>query len=108
MSLKCFAFRLALLISLLACFCLGLGTSQAAVQPLPGTHALEMQGDLSAQMVAGIGRFLDRETANSRSERKRLWEYDFSSAEAFQRSVEPNREHLRKIVGAVDKRLPVH
>src|SRR5690606_15983514 len=30
---------------------------------LPGTEMLSIEGDVSAQMVAGIGRFLERETA---------------------------------------------
>src|SRR5579864_7438340 len=34
----------------------------AAAEPLPGTEPLGEQGDLAAKMVAGIDRFLSRET----------------------------------------------
>src|SRR5438552_2048227 len=81
-------------------------TAQEVV-PLPGTQPLTLQGDLSAQMVAGIDRFLLREIERSVAERQRLWQRDFSSAEAYEKSVEPNRRRLRKIIGAVDARLPV-
>src|SRR5690349_7543264 len=61
---------------------------------------------LAAQMVAGIDKYLTRELAASVEKRKALWKPDYSSAEAYTRSVEPNREHLRHILGVVDKRVP--
>src|SRR5438874_10931871 len=73
---------------------------------LAGTARLEMQGDLSAQMVAGIDKFLMRETQRSVAEREKHWQRDFTSAVAYERSVQPNRERLRKIIGAVDPRVP--
>jgi dienelactone hydrolase len=75
---------------------------------LPGTEPLTLLGDLSAQMVAGIDRFLMREIEEARKGREKLWKRDLSSPEAYSRSVEPNRERLRKIIGAVDPRLPVN
>jgi dienelactone hydrolase len=75
--------------------------------PLPGTHLLTMQGDLSAQMRAGIDKFLRRETAAAVEARKALWKRDFASRAAYERSVAPNRERLRRYVGAVDPRLPI-
>lgn len=77
-----------------------------AAEALPGTRPLEMQGDLAAQMVEGIHRFLDRETTASAGRRARWWKRDLSSSEAYSRSVEPNRQRLRKILGAVDPRVP--
>jgi hypothetical protein len=41
----------------------------SSAAPLPGTKPLENHDDLSVQMVAGIGRYLDRETAKARVER---------------------------------------
>src|SRR5436190_19297450 len=73
---------------------------------LPGTQPLTMQGDLSVQMVAGIDKFLLRETERSADERKKFWNPDFSSIEAYEKSTQPHRERLRKIIGAVDTRLP--
>src|SRR6266404_5786750 len=77
------------------------------VAVLPGTQPLTLQGDLSAQMVAGIDAFLSREIERSVAERQIFWKRDFSSAAAYEKSVEPNRERLRKIIGATDARLPV-
>src|SRR5262249_4674106 len=64
-------------------------------------------GDLAAQMVAGIDKYLTRELAASVAKRKQFWKQDFSSPEAYARSVEPNRQRLRKILGVIDERLPV-
>src|SRR5512137_820699 len=75
--------------------------------PLAGTQPLAGTGDLSARMVAGIDRFLMRELEKSVSQRAGLWQRDFASREAYAQSVNPNREHLRRIIGAVDTRLPV-
>src|SRR5262245_3800122 len=83
-----------------------LSTSSKA-QPLPGTKPLEMQGDLARFMVDGLHRYLTAETAAGVAKRKDYWKPDYSSPEAYAKSVEPNRERLRKIIGAVDQRLPV-
>src|ERR1035437_3769189 len=93
--------RLFSLILLWACL------ASLAQEVLPHTQPLTLQGDLSAQMVAGIDRLLTRLTAQSIGERQQYWQRDFSSAEAYDRSVQPNRERLRSIFGAVDARLPV-
>ena len=74
---------------------------------LRGTKPLTAEGDLSVRMVAGIHRFLDRQTEQSVEKRQRFWRPDFSSAEAYERSVEPNRKRLRKYLGAVDERVDV-
>jgi dienelactone hydrolase len=77
-----------------------------AAEPLPGTAPFTREGDLSAQMVAGIQRFLLRETENSVAARAQFWKRDLSSPEAYAKSVEPNRQHLAQILGVVDKRVP--
>lgn len=78
-----------------------------SAQQVPGTKPLTMEGDLAAQMVAGIDKYLMRELADSPKKRQQYWKPDFSSPEAYAKSVEPNRERLRKILGVVDKRVPV-
>jgi len=95
--------------SLVAGLCLAarFAITCAAQDTLPDTQPLTMQGDLSAQMVAGIDRFLLQALERSVPERRRFWQRDFSSPGAYAKSVEPNRERLRKIIGAVDLRLPV-
>ena len=74
---------------------------------LPGAEPLIGDGDLSAKMVDGIDRFLMSETDRSVAERTKLWHRDFSTREAYETSVGPNRRHLQAIIGAVDPRTRV-
>lgn len=76
--------------------------SAPAGEPLAGTQRLTANGDLAAAMVAGIDRFLLVKTAESIGKRSRHWQRDPSSPEKHARSVEPNRQRLRKIIGSVD------
>ncbi|MFM8471584.1 MAG: alpha/beta hydrolase family protein [Limisphaerales bacterium] len=78
----------------------------AAAASLPGTAPLLREGDYSEQMVAGIQKFLLRETENSVTARGQFWKRDRSSPEAYAKSVEPNRQHLAQILGVVDQRAP--
>jgi dienelactone hydrolase len=79
----------------------------ANAQTLPDTQPLTMPGDLAAQMVAGIDKFLDREIEASVARRAERWQRDFSSPENYVKSVEPNRQRFLKIIGAADSREPV-
>jgi dienelactone hydrolase len=72
---------------------------------LPGTQPLTGTNDLSMGMVAGIDRFLDRELAASVERRAAKWHRDFSSPEAYAKSVEPNRGRFKKIIGLMDERV---
>ncbi len=76
-------------------------------QSLDGTEPLAAEGDLAMQMVEGIKTYLVHETAASRAQRSRHWKQDFRSADDYSKSVAPNRERLRKILGATDPREPV-
>ena len=71
-------------------FLLVLTCALRAQETLPGAAPLTATGDLSAQMVAGIDRFLMREIKESIAKRGR-----------------PDGERLRKIIGAVDPREKV-
>ncbi len=84
-----------------------LGSVVHAEEPLPGTQPLTLSGDLSAQMVEGIDKFLLREIDRSTEQRAKLWQRDFTSRDAYTKSIQPNRERFRKMIGAVDERLPV-
>jgi dienelactone hydrolase len=66
---------------------------------LPGTEPLGMEGDLAAQMVAGIDRFLTLETAGAVEQRGRRWKRDRSSPKAYSDAGAPYRERLRAILG---------
>ncbi|MBI4579582.1 MAG: hypothetical protein HY718_07770, partial [Planctomycetes bacterium] len=81
------------------------GSDAPAPEILPDTAALTGQGDLAAEMVAGIGRYLDRELAAAADRRPSLWHPDYSSAESYIRSIVPNRLRLARIIGAVDERI---
>jgi dienelactone hydrolase len=72
---------------------------------LPNTKPLTDTGELAAKMVGGLHKYLDRATADSVKTRDARWKPNFDSQEAFEKSVEPNRERLRKYLGVVDKRL---
>ncbi len=76
-----------------------------SADPLPGTKPLTEEGDLASKMVAGIDAFLLRELDQSIARRSRHWRRDFSSAEAYDKSVAPNRQRLAKHIGAVDQRV---
>jgi dienelactone hydrolase len=78
-----------------------------AGDPLPGTQPLTAEGDLSAQMVEGIDRWLSQETQRMSKARTEQWtKLDVSSAEAWEKSLAPKRDLLRKMIGAVDARTP--
>src|SRR5580700_5412291 len=81
---------------------------RVAAQPvLPGTVPLTPGRDFAAEMVEGINEYLLRSTADSLAQRSPLWNRDYASAERYERSIAGNRERLRKMIGAVDPRLPV-
>lgn len=74
-------------------------------EPFPGTKPLTATGDLAAQMVAGVDKFLLRELDQSVAQREKHWKRDFSSAEAYEKSIEPNRKRLAHILGVRDERV---
>jgi dienelactone hydrolase len=74
---------------------------------IPETRPLTAGGDLAVKMVEGIDAYLMRAIVNSVDSRAIHWNRDFSSHEAYTRSVEPNRNRLATIIGATDSRNPV-
>src|SRR5262245_21369875 len=92
-------------LAVVALAALALALARCPAQPLPGTKTWENQGNPAADMVAGIGRFLDRELAASVERRQAKWHRDTSSAEAYARSIEPNRARFLKAIGAVGERV---
>lgn len=92
----------------LVCFLVSFVSAIAlAAEPeiLSGTVPLTMPGNLSEQMHLAALRDMDRLIAESPANRARYWKRDTSSAEAYARSIAPNREHFRKIIGLVDARV---
>ncbi|WP_414664960.1 hypothetical protein [Horticoccus sp. 23ND18S-11] len=80
--------------------------AQPAV-PLAGTSPLETRSDLSRDMVAGIDRYALRALDRSIEARAAFWQRDASTPAAYERSVQPNRERFRRMIGAVDARVPM-
>ena len=74
---------------------------------LPGTGPLTWQGDLSVKMLDGAHKFIEEKIEESVSSRAKLWNRDFSSPSAYERSVEPNRKRFMKYIGVEDKSKPV-
>jgi dienelactone hydrolase len=80
--------------------------STSAAEPLPNTKPLTEEGNLSAKMVEGMHKYLDREIAASAKTRDGLWQLDKSSPGAYAKSVAPHRESFKKMLGLVDARVP--
>jgi cephalosporin-C deacetylase-like acetyl esterase len=100
-----YAFKIDFLKALVLCAFVVSGAGQARAQSLPGTKLWEESSDPATEMVAGINRYLDRELDASVSRRQDKWHRDFSSLEAYEKSVAANRERLRTIIGAVGARV---
>src|SRR5439155_15854556 len=79
----------------------------AAAQPLSGTELLIWDGDLAARMVAGIDQYLSHELEASPHARAAKWSRDFSSIDNYLRSIAPNRQRFREIIGLADPRAKV-
>ena len=78
------------------------GTAESV---LAGTAPLTTEGDLAAQMVDGIHRYLLLETERQAKERAQLWRRDYTSVEHYEQSIAPNRLRFRQIIGVVDTRV---
>ena len=76
-----------------------LATVVSAVDVLPGTQPLTWDGDIPLRMVDDLHTFADRETAASIERRARHWNRNFSSREAYEKSIAPNRLRLSKYLG---------
>src|SRR5438874_17240 len=68
---------------------------------LSATEPLIRQGDLAAQMVEGIHRYLVKQTTASVEKRAGLWNCNYSSRDAYEASVAPQRERFRRIIGVI-------
>src|SRR5688572_26119960 len=63
-------------------------------QTLPRTKPLSSTGDLSIKMLEGAHKFIDQKITESVASRERLWNRDFRSREAYEKSIEPNRRRF--------------
>src|SRR4051812_13202327 len=81
--------------------------AQSPSETLPGTKRLTIEKPLDEVMVAGISQFALRALQQSPIERDAHWSRDYRTADAYEKSVDPNRERLRRIIGAIDRREAV-
>ena len=70
------------------------------------TQPLTMEGDLASQMVDGIDGFLLKQIELAKIQRKNFWNYDNTSPQAFEKSIQPNRDRLARMLGVRDDRVP--
>lgn len=75
------------------------------VEPLAGTAPLTWEDPLDLRLMDGAHRFVERKIREARESRARWWKRDWSSRQAYEASVQPNREWLARILGVVDERL---
>lgn len=73
---------------------------------LPGTELLEMEGDIAFHLIDGVDRFLLRKIDEAAQRREGFWHRDYTSADAYVKSLEPNRKRLAHILGVRDARVP--
>lgn len=94
------------ILAVIAVACLP-ATAAGLEEKLPQTQLLEWaESDLSGRMMDGAHRFVERKIAEAPGTRGAFWTHDYSSREAYAKSVEPNRRRFLTIIGAVDPRLP--
>lgn len=82
---------------------------QNPAKVLPGTQALTWDlspADLATKMLNGAHQFIDKKIAQSIVDRPGFWRRDFTSGQAYERSVEPNRRRFMKYIGVEDKSKP--
>jgi len=74
---------------------------------LPATKPLTTEGDLSTKMLEGAHKFIEKKIDESIASSLKLWNRDFTSKEAYEKSVEPNRRRFMKYIGVEDKTEPL-
>jgi dienelactone hydrolase len=74
------------------------------IDRLPNTSPLTMKGDIASELVSGVDRFLLKQIDQSIADRIKHWKRDLSSADAYNKSIEPNRERLKFSLGVRDAR----
>ena len=71
---------------------------------LPGAAPLTLEGDIASNLVAGVDRFLLRQTEVSLEQRATRWHRDFTSADRYTASIATNRQQLAHLLGVRDPR----
>ncbi len=93
-------------LTLAICLCVTTASAQDRPAQVPGTQPLTLDKPLDVFMIEGLDRFCLKEIEKAREQRDSLWKRDYSSLEAYEKSIAPYREKFRTIIGAVDPRVP--
>ena len=93
-------------LTLAICLCATTASAQDRPAQVPGTQPLTVEKPLDVFMIEGLDRFCLKEIEKAREVRESLWKRDYSSLEAYEKSIAPYREKFRTIIGAVDPRVP--
>src|SRR5688500_10029628 len=81
---------------------------QQLPEVFPGTKALNAEQDRSIRILDAAHVYIEEKIRASQSARAGYWKRDFTSKEAYEGSVEPNRRRLMKAIGVEDKSIPLH
>jgi len=82
-------------------------TYSKMAEVLPGTQLLNPESDLSARMLSEAHKFIEEKLNESIASRSKLWNRDFTSRGAYEKSVDSNRKRFMKYIGVVDKTQPL-
>ncbi len=77
-------------------------SGETAGRVLAGTAFLTMEGDIASTLVADVHQFLLRKLDESVAGEAQHWHRDFSSWQAYERSMATNRKRLAFILGVRD------
>lgn len=84
-----------------------MGKLESENSRLPDTDALTIEGDVAAQMIAGIHRYLDRELAAADRASEESLQSLADSAETLTRAVSEKRKEFAHNLGVIDERKPI-
>lgn len=97
--------RRLLLVSLCLWLCSSFVMAGDAPAQLPNTQPLTWDDDLADRMMDGLHRFVERKIEHAVANRQQFWKRDTSSPDAYEKSIAPNRERLKKLIGVIDRRI---
>jgi dienelactone hydrolase len=84
-----------------------LGAADSDVVSLPGTTPLRQTGDLTERTIAGAVAFMAKEVRHAAALRGEMWKPDYTSRQAYEASVEPNRKRFSASIGLADERVRI-
>ncbi|MBI4621719.1 MAG: dienelactone hydrolase family protein, partial [Verrucomicrobia bacterium] len=72
---------------------------------MPGTAPLREEQNLTERVIDGASAFMANEIKRVAGARETLWKPDYSSQQAYETSVEPNRKRFQDYIGLKDTRV---